>query len=157
MPDPVEIHSLTRSERLNVVFILAASQLARIVTVVFVTQLLFFVVGLVMLTPDLLREWTQHSLTDATLFGYPVPVPQAFINMTGFLGALTFMYVSARSVGDGEYRHEFLDPLIDDLKLTLLARNRYLTKLSGRKPDANSTTAERTSRPLASDASGRQL
>jgi hypothetical protein len=28
-------------------------------------------------------------------------------------------------VGDGEYRTQFLDPLIDDLRLTLVARNRY--------------------------------
>ena len=133
MPDPVEVQPLTRAERVNVVLTLAASQLARILTVAFVTQLLFFVVGLVMLTPELLRQWTQHSLTHAMLFGVPIPVPQAFINMTFFLGALTFMYVSARSVGDGEYRHQFLDPLIADLKLTLLARNRYLNNLSARK------------------------
>jgi hypothetical protein len=88
------------------------------------------VVGLVMLTPELLRQWTQHTLTQAIWFGVPIPVPQAFINMTFFLGALTFMYVSARSVGDGEYRHEFLDPLIKDLKVTLLARNRYLNNLN---------------------------
>ncbi len=35
------------------------------------------------------------------------------------------MYVSARSVGDGEYRTRFLDPLVDDLRLNLVARNRY--------------------------------
>jgi hypothetical protein len=51
--------------------------------------------------------------------GYPILVQQALIRMTMFLGALTFMYVSARAVGDGEYRYQFLDPLIDDLKLTL--------------------------------------
>lgn len=90
---------------------------------------MFFVVGLVMFTPQLLSDWTQHRLTRAILFGCPIPVPQAFVNMTFFLGALTFMYVSARSIGDGEYRHEFLDPLIEDLKLTLLARNRYLNSL----------------------------
>lgn len=133
MPDPVEIQPLTRRERFNVVLTLAASQLARILTVALVTTLLFFVLGLVMLTPELMRDWTQHSLNHATLFGYPIPVPQAFINMTFFLGSLTFMYVSARSVGDGEYRHEFLDPLIEDLKLSLLARNRYLNNLSVRK------------------------
>jgi hypothetical protein len=44
-----------------------------------------------------------------------------------FLGALTFMYVSAKAVGDGEYRAKFLDPLIDELRLTLTARNRYRT------------------------------
>ena len=42
-----------------------------------------------------------------------------------FLGALTFMYVSARAVGDADYRTRFLDPLIDDLRLTLVARSRY--------------------------------
>jgi hypothetical protein len=133
LPDPMEVRPLTRGERFNVVVNLAASQLVRIFAVALVTQLLFFVVGLVMFTPQLLREWTQHSLTHAVLFGCPIPVSQAFINMTFFLGSLTFMYVSARAVGDGEYRHEFLDPLIEDLKLTLLARNRYLNNLSVRE------------------------
>ncbi len=38
---------------------------------------------------------------------------------------MTFMYVSARAVGDSDYRTRFLDPLIDDLRLTLVARSRY--------------------------------
>ncbi|MDO3635614.1 hypothetical protein Q2100_07670 [Mycolicibacterium sp. KC 300] len=45
--------------------------------------------------------------------------------MLMFLGALTFVYVSARAVGDGEYRTEFLDPLVEDLRTTVTARNRY--------------------------------
>ena len=97
-----------------------------------------------MLTPELLRQWAQHSLTHATLFGVPMPLPQALINMNFFLGTLTVMYVSARSVGDGEYRHEFLDPLIEDLKVTLLARNRYLNNLSARQgADQAEQVAER--------------
>ena len=44
-----------------------------------------------------------------------------------FLSALTFMYLAARAVGDKEYRAQFLDPLIDDLRLTLVARDRYRT------------------------------
>jgi hypothetical protein len=129
MPDPVETRRLTRAERFNVVFVLAATQLARIFTVAFVTWALFFIMGLVLVTPDLMRAWTQHTPTYGTLLGYPLPVPQALIQMTLFLGALTFMYVSARAVGNGEYRYQFLDPLIDDLKLTLSARNRYLACL----------------------------
>jgi hypothetical protein len=141
MPDPVEVQPLSRRERLNVVLTLAASELARILMVALVTELLFFAVGLVILTPELLKEWTQHSLTHATLFGCPIPVPQAFIHMTFFLGALTFMYVSARSVGDGEYRQQFLDPLIEDLKLSLLARGRYLNNLSARKDEDQESRA----------------
>lgn len=133
LPDPIEVQPLSRNERINVFFTLAASQFARILAVTFVAQLLFFVVGLVWLTPELLGDWTQHRLTHATLLGYQIPVPQAFIQMLLFLGALTFMYVSARSVGDGEYRHQFLDPLVEDLELTLLARNRYLDNPSAGK------------------------
>jgi hypothetical protein len=73
-----------------------------------------------------MRIWSQHNPAYGTLLGYPIPVPQALIQMTLFLGALTFMYVSARAVGDGDYREQLLDPLIDELKVTLLARNRYL-------------------------------
>jgi hypothetical protein len=80
-----------------------------------------------------LDNYSAIIVTGATLLGYPIPVPQAFVNMTFFLGTLTFMYVSARSVGDGEYRKQFLDPLIEDLKVTLLARNRYLNNLSARQ------------------------
>jgi hypothetical protein len=35
------------------------------------------------------------------------------------------MYISARAVDDAEYRGMFLDPLIEDLHTTLIARNRY--------------------------------
>ena len=67
------------------------------------------------------------------------PVPQALIQTSLFLGALTFMYVSARAAGDADYRKRFLDPLIDDLRLTLLARNRYrtLTACSTGRRDAD--------------------
>jgi hypothetical protein len=129
LPAPAEVRPLTRGERFNVVFVLAATQLARVFTVAFVTWALFFIMGLVLITPDLVRTWTQHAISYDILLGYPILVPQALFRMTMFLGALTFMYVSARAAGDGDYQHRFLDPLIDDLKLTLLARNRYLAHL----------------------------
>jgi len=116
---------LSRTERLNVLFVLVASQLAQILMVAAVTAALFFVLGLILLSPKLLAAWTRDGSPDGTVLGMTIPVPQALIQITLFLGALTFMYISARAVGDGEYRSRFLDPLIDDLKLTLLARNRY--------------------------------
>jgi hypothetical protein len=59
-------------------------------------------------------------------------VPQALIQITMFLGALTFMYISARAAGDGEYRSQYLDPLTDDLRRTLVARDRYRAQTSAR-------------------------
>jgi hypothetical protein len=125
MPAALEADPLTRGERINVVFVLAASQLAQIAAAAAVTAGIFFVLGLIVVSPEILAAWTRTGSADGSMLGVTVPVPQALMYMTLFLGALTFMYVSAKSVGDGEYRSQFLDPLIDDLKLTLVARNRY--------------------------------
>ena len=91
-----------------------------------------------MATQSRVRRRTPRIATSRpmAIFGMTIPVPQALIQMTLFLGALTFMYLSARSVGDGEFRSRFLDPLIDDLKLMLLARNRYRHSSAGQSEPA---------------------
>jgi hypothetical protein len=119
-PDP-----LTRRERVNVVFVLLVSQLVQILTVAVVTTLIFLVLGLILLNPALLEAWTRNGSSDGQLLWMTIPVPNALIQVALFLGALTFMYVSARAVGDSEYRSQFVDPLMEDLRLTLIARNRY--------------------------------
>jgi len=116
---------LTRLERWNVIFVLAASQITQILMVSVVTAGIFLVLGLIVLSPELLALWTHNGPSDGTLLGMTIPVPQALIQVALFLAALTFMYVSARAVVDGEYRERFLDPLVEDLKLTLAARDRY--------------------------------
>jgi hypothetical protein len=125
MVDPPEVDPLTRGERFNEVFILAATQIAQILMVAVVQSGIFFLMGLVVLSPEVLDKWTHGGSTSASVVGLTIPVPQALVNMTLFLAALTFMYISARVVSDTEYRSKFLEPLIADLKLTMLARNRY--------------------------------
>ncbi len=133
MPDPSEIQALNRAERLNVMFVLAVSQLAQIFVVAVVIALIFLVLGLILISPDLLGALTQgKGPSDGTVLGMTIPVPQPLIHVTMFLAALTFMYVSARSAGDGEYRKQFLDPLSEDLRMTLVARNRYRAAVPAR-------------------------
>jgi hypothetical protein len=98
-------------ERLNVVFVLATSQLVQILVVAALTG-------------------TILSRSEAIVLGWTLPVPDSLIHMSLFLGALTFMYVSARAVGDGDYRSTFLDPRIEDLHAALIARNRYRNTMS---------------------------
>jgi hypothetical protein len=129
MPDPERGDRLRPAERANVIFVVMASQITQIATVAIVTAAIFFVMGLLVLSPAVLAAWTANGSDQGTWFGMTLPVPQALIHVTMFLGALTFMYVSARSVGDGEYRTRFLDPLVDDLRLNLVARNRYRAHL----------------------------
>jgi hypothetical protein len=125
MPDPPVYPPLNRSERINAVFVVAASQLMQMLIVAVVTATIFLVLGLILLSPSLLAQWTNHGTSKGTLLGMTLPVPEALIQMSLFLAALTFMYLGARAVGDGEYRSIFLDPMVDDLHCTLIARNRY--------------------------------
>jgi hypothetical protein len=124
---------LSRRERFNVTFVVAVSQFVQIAVVALVTSVIFLVMGLVVLTPQLLTRLTLDGQWQGTFLGMVLPVPQALIHVAMFLGALTFMYVSARSVGDGEYRSQFLDPLIDDVRVVLLARGRYRAYIARRR------------------------
>ena len=134
MPDPPKPYALTRAERLNEVFILAVTQIALILTVAVFAAGIYLLLGLILLSPEILNEWTHGRVTDTNVLGLIVPVPQALTNMTLFLGALTFMYISARAVRGREYDSKFLDVLIDDLKLTMVARNRYRDIHAGTAP-----------------------
>lgn len=125
MPDPASVRPLNRTERLNVLFVVAASQLSQILIIAALVSLLFLILGLILVSPELLATWTRSGRSDGTVLGMIVPVPDSLIQITFFLGALTFMYISAKTISDSEYRTRFLDPLIDDLRLTLRARNRY--------------------------------
>jgi hypothetical protein len=132
MPDPATVRPLSRAERLNVMFVVAASQLSQILIIATMTALLFLILGLILLSPELLAAWTRNGRSDGTVLGMTIPVPDSLIQITLFLGALTFMYISARTVSDADYRTRFFDPLIDDLRLTLAARNRYHAAVSAR-------------------------
>lgn len=132
MPDPSRTQAFNRAERLNVLFVLVVSQLAHILVVAVVTAMIFLILGLIILSPELLAAWTRNGSSDGTFLGMTIPVPQALIQVTMFLGALTFMYVSAKSAGDATYRTQFLEPLSDDLRLTLVARNRYRAAVPAR-------------------------
>jgi hypothetical protein len=125
MPDPASARRISRGERLNIMFVVAASQLSQILTIAAMTGLLFLILGLIVLSPQLLAVWTRNGRSDGTLLGMTIPVPDSLIQITFFLAALTFMYISARTASDTEYRRRFFDPLVDDLRLTLTARNRY--------------------------------
>lgn len=125
LPAPSQRIPVSRVERVNVVFVLVMSQVLQVLMVAIVIALIFFVLGLILLSPRVLTEWTRGGASDGTLLGMTLPIPESLIQIAMFLGALTFMYISARAVGDADYRVQFLDPLIEDLRVALDARDRY--------------------------------
>lgn len=126
MPDPVDAEPLALSERVNTVFVVIASQLVHVLTVAALTGAVFFVLGMILVSPPVLDAWTRGSgRPDGELLGMTLPIPDSLIQTTMLLTAITFMYISAKAVTDTQYRAQFLDPMLDDLRVTLLARNRY--------------------------------
>ncbi len=125
MPDPLAAAPMSRAERWNVTFVLVTSQVLQVGLVAIVASLIFLVLGLILLNPELLALWSRNGPSEGVFLGMTLPIPQSLIQIAMFLAALTFMYISARAVGDADYRSRFLDPLIDDLRLTLVARSRY--------------------------------
>lgn len=125
MPDGSAHAELSLAERVNGTVVLILSQIVQVMTVAVATGLLFFVFGLILISPELLEALTHGGSPDGQILGMTLPVPQALIHVTMFLTALTFMYLAARAVSDEEYRAQFLDPLLETLRLTMVARNRY--------------------------------
>lgn len=133
IPDEPGTKQLSHPERANVVFVVASSQVGQVLTIALATGAIFFVLGLIVVSPELLDSWTRGAgRTDGHLLGMILPVPNALIQTTMMLIAITFMYLSAKAVTDKEYRAQFIDPLLDEVRLTLVARDRYRSLLPKR-------------------------
>ena len=112
---------------------LAASQVGQVLTVALLTGGIFFILGLILVSPPLLDSWTRGAgRPDGQLLGMTLPIPDALIQTAMVLTAITFMYLSAKAVTDKEYRATFVDPMLDELRLTLVARDRYRSALPKR-------------------------
>jgi len=126
LPDRPGGKPLSRRERVNVVFVVASSQVSQVLTVATLTGAIFVVLGMIVVSPEVLDGWTRGAgRPDGHLLGMTLPIPDALLQTSMLLGAITFMYLSAKAASDADYRAQFLQPLIDDLRRTLVARNRY--------------------------------
>ncbi|MGW0161312.1 hypothetical protein ACWDUN_18590 [Mycobacterium sp. NPDC003323] len=125
MSERAEGGPLRFGERVNLVLVVTMSQVTQMVVLACVTGAVFFTLGLIVLNPAVSDKLTGGAPVQSVWFDMTLPVSVAHLHMTAFLTALTFMYVSVRAVGDGEYRREFLDPLLTEMELAIAARHRY--------------------------------
>jgi hypothetical protein len=134
MADPAKSEPLSVGERANTVFVVAASQLVHVLTVAAMTGGVFFVLGMILVSPPVLDAWTRgNGRLDGELLGMTLPIPDSLIQTTMLLSAITFMYLAAKVVTDNQYRSQFLDPMVADLTVTLRARDRYRADTAGRR------------------------
>ena len=132
LPDASGPVRLSLPERLNAIFVVAASQLVHVLTVAVLTGSVFFVLGLILVSPEVLDAWTRgNGRPDGELLNMTLPIPDALIQTSMLLTTITFMYLAAKAVTDVQYRSQFLDPVVDDVRLNLIALGRYRSMQSG--------------------------
>lgn len=125
MAEPADVAPLRSGERLNLLLVATLSQVTQMLVLAGVTGAVFFTMGLIVLNPAVSDKLTNGAAPQSVWFDVTLPVSVAHLHVTALLMALTFMYVSVRAVGDGEYRREFLDPMLGEMELALAARHRY--------------------------------
>ena len=60
----------------------AAAQIAHLLMVAISTAAIYFALGLIVLSPAVLKKWTGDGASDGTILGMTIPVPQSLIHMT---------------------------------------------------------------------------
>ena len=117
---------LTGPERLNVLLLLFLAQAVQVVAFVVVVFVFFVVFGVLMITPGVQETYLSAPLpAEATFFGIPVPVSNALFQVSLFLAAFSGLYFTASKTTDERYRRAFFEPLIDEIALSLAARDVY--------------------------------
>src|SRR5690606_27121196 len=115
LPDRPGGKPLSRRERVNVVFVVASSQVSQVLTVATLTGAIFVVLGLIVVSPEVLDSWSRGAgRPDGHLLGMTLPIPDALLQTSMLLAAITFMYLSAKAATDTDYRAQFIEPLMDD-------------------------------------------
>lgn len=125
MAPDAAVPDLRFGERVNLLLVLVISQVTQMLLLAAVTGVVFFTMGLIVLNPAVSDKLTGGAAGQSVWFDFTLPVSVAHVHVTALLTALTFMYVCARAVSDGEYRKEFLDPLLTEMESVVAARHCY--------------------------------
>lgn len=118
--------ALARTERLNIGLVLFFAQAVQIVAFGVLVFAFFIVFGVLILRPEVVTEFAGRESAPGTLLGVPLPVSSALINVSLFLAVFSGLYFAASTATDARYRRSFFEPLLEDVKISLAARDIYL-------------------------------
>ncbi|KZB83314.1 hypothetical protein [Amycolatopsis regifaucium] len=127
-PEPAMLSraALTRTERLNIALVLFLAQAVQIVAFGVLVFAFFVVFGVLILRPEVVTVFAGRESAPGTLLGVPLPVSSALINVSLFLAVFSGLYFAASTATDARYRRSFFEPLLEDVKISLAARDIYL-------------------------------
>ncbi|WP_244199605.1 hypothetical protein [Amycolatopsis thailandensis] len=118
--------ALAKTERLNIALVLFFAQAVQIVAFGVLVFAFFIVFGVLILRPEVVTEFAGRQSAPGTLLGVPLPVSSALVNVSLFLAVFSGLYFAASTATDARYRRSFFEPLLEDVKISLAARDIYL-------------------------------
>ncbi len=125
--DPLPVRrALSRTERLNIALVLFFAQAVQIVAFGALVFVFFLVFGVLILRPEVVTAFAGRESAPGTLLGVPLPVSSALVNVSLFLAVFSGLYFAASTATDARYRRSFFEPLLEDVKISLAARDIYL-------------------------------
>lgn len=116
---------LERRERLSVLGKLLIAQLIQVLLIAVLVMAFFVALASVMLPDAVIESWSGQPPGTGSLFGVDLPIPQATLHMSLLMAALSGLYIAVNSSIDDRYRSAFFTPLIDEVAVTLAARDAY--------------------------------
>ena len=121
-------HPLTRSELANITLVLFLAQALQIAVFSMLVFGLFMLFGALAIKQSVVATWLGAEPTAGVLFGVHLPVTNALVQVSLFLAVFSGLYFAASVATDERYRQSFFEPLLADVRVSLAAREVYLTR-----------------------------
>jgi ABC-type amino acid transport system permease subunit len=127
---PVEALPLSRRERANITLVLFVAQLLQIVVLSVLVFCLLIALGALAINGPVIDSWLGdgQSKVQGTLFGIALPLSRGLVQVSLFLAAFSGLYFAASAATDQHYRDAFFEPLLNDVRVSLAARQVYLAR-----------------------------
>jgi len=127
---PVVAPKLSRGERANISLVLFLAQLLQIAVLTVLVFGVLIVLGALAIDWTVIDVWLGpgKSKEPGSLFGIDLPLPRALVQVSLFLSVFSGLYFTASAATDQHYREAFFDPLLDDVRVSLAARQVYLAR-----------------------------
>ena len=127
---PITPLPLGRRERVNITLVLFVAQLLQILVLSVLVFCLLIALGALAINGSVIDSWLGDgaSKLQGTLFGIALPLPRALVHVSLFLAAFSGLYFAATAATDDNYRVAFFEPLLDDVRVSLAARQVYLAR-----------------------------
>lgn len=127
---PIEPLPLGRRERANITLVLFVAQLLQILVLTVLVFCLLIALGALAINGPVIDAWLGdgQSKVQGTLFGVALPLSRGLVQVSLFLAAFSGLYFAASAATDQHYRDAFFEPLLDDVRVSLAARQVYLAR-----------------------------